>query len=274
MTGGILQIIKQCSAVHMSKQGHTPYNPDIGIILLSPDSLNFYMSLGDANPQAQSILLRNAGGSTIKWELPGECPWLLISQTQGQLAPGQTTALTINVEAFELDRGLHTHEIQIVTTNTLKSWHTVEVKLMISGILYVPAEFETIQDALNAYGNTRNYVIRGYGSDYPYQGPVICGKPYIYLVGEEGENKAYIDGSVDLAHSSKLENINLIGDENLPAEIRIGNRCQIVDCDMFDKNGDPNKRGDVTTGDFCLLSGCSVGSIVLGYCCKVVDRWW
>jgi DNA-directed RNA polymerase specialized sigma24 family protein len=56
----------------------------------------FYVSVNQrsADPDSVQILLRNTGGSALKWSASPSVPWLTLSQSSGTLAAGQSVVLT------------------------------------------------------------------------------------------------------------------------------------------------------------------------------------
>lgn len=75
-------------------------------------SLNFAYHQQDASqPLAQSLVLRNSGGSDLHWHASTDAAWLSLGAASGTMPPGSTQQVTVNVNASGLSQGTSTGHI-------------------------------------------------------------------------------------------------------------------------------------------------------------------
>ena len=136
-------------------------------LTLSPASLSFAMQQG-ADPAGQALTITNTGGGTLAWSASEAIPWLVGSPASGSLAPGQSGALNLSVNAGDLAPGSYTGSITVAAPGASGAPRTVEVTLTVTraptGALEVgPAElaFSTEQGSSPA---AQTLTIRNTGS--------------------------------------------------------------------------------------------------------------
>lgn len=76
--------------------GAAPSGPTI---TLSPPLLSFSASEGGALPAPQAMTVTNTGNGLLEWKLSSDQPWLKVTPTSGRLFAGQSTVLTVRVDA-------------------------------------------------------------------------------------------------------------------------------------------------------------------------------
>ncbi len=89
--------------------------PGAPIMSASPLSLNFSSTQGQ-NPKGQVVTITNSGSSVLTWNSsaqPFGSPWLTASPTSGQVPPGQTGTVTINVDTSNLTAGSYSGQVTL-----------------------------------------------------------------------------------------------------------------------------------------------------------------
>jgi len=130
------------------------------VIAISNYNITFIAYQGGINPDPQMLLIHNGGAGSIKWEMTGGCPWLSVTPTTGDSLSG-TTAVTLRVDISGLSRGTYTCHLNIIDANAVNSPRTfnVTLKVFIKGQLYVPSEYNKIQDAINSSSNGDTIIV-------------------------------------------------------------------------------------------------------------------
>ena len=102
-------------------------------VALSPSSLTFATSEGfDPSPNVQSVVLTNAGGSTMPWTAVPSKPWIAVSASSGTLAPGQAVTLDVTVSGSTLPAGLQSGSVLITGSGALNSPRKVPVQVTVA----------------------------------------------------------------------------------------------------------------------------------------------
>ncbi len=97
-------------------------------LVLSMSSVD--LGSGDqATDSAQTIILSNAGGGLITWQSTVTQPWLLLTPTNGTIAPGQTMQVTVAADRSTLKVGSYT--ASVVFTSNIGSV-TLPIKLQVT----------------------------------------------------------------------------------------------------------------------------------------------
>ena len=69
------------------------------IMSLSPASLSFSAKMGDLPPVGQTLTLQNTGAISLDWSASTDQSWCHVGPPSGNLAPGNSTSLTVTVDA-------------------------------------------------------------------------------------------------------------------------------------------------------------------------------
>jgi len=97
-------------------------------IVLTPDQLNFSLTLGGANPPADTILVTNGGGGTLAWTATKTQPWLSIAPAAG----GSGAKVAVIVNAAGLTAGDYFDTIEIIDPGASNSPRTALVELHVN----------------------------------------------------------------------------------------------------------------------------------------------
>lgn len=100
------------------------------VIEFSEDSFFFSSHPDDPNPSDQTLLIRNAGGSTLHWEISESCPWLQVSPVSGS-SYEESDEVTIHVDTSGLSGGAYNCVLNVFDPNAENNPQTVSVALLI-----------------------------------------------------------------------------------------------------------------------------------------------
>ncbi|RKY06320.1 MAG: hypothetical protein DRP65_11925, partial [Planctomycetota bacterium] len=119
------------------------------VIGVSARDFEFVVYEGEARPADKILGIRNSGPGTINWELSYDCDWLEVIPISGSSTTGQVNEVTLSVDTTGLVIGEYNCTLTITAAGAVNSPQTIEVNLRVTEPLSVPAEYETIQEAIN-----------------------------------------------------------------------------------------------------------------------------
>ncbi len=131
--------------------------PDIGAYERDPHvpalavtrGLVFTAQTDGPAPPAQHLLIRNAGGGTLTYAIAGTPAWLELSSTAGS-STGETVSIALNVNHASLSHGAYTSVLDIRAPGAVNPLQRAMVTFNVTTSLQVPADFATIQAAIDA----------------------------------------------------------------------------------------------------------------------------
>jgi len=127
--------------------GAYEYNPTQPSLVVYQNTFFF---LNDwPQPAQQKLLIRNCGGGTLNWQITENCDWLDVSPTSGA-STGQVNEVALSVNPDALTAGSYNCILTVSDLNAVNSPVTVDVRFNLGGILRVPNQFTTIQQAIDA----------------------------------------------------------------------------------------------------------------------------
>jgi hypothetical protein len=118
-------------------------------IALSPSSIELCALSGQASERDRTLSLRNHGAGTLHWNAEPDCPWLTVTPPQGT-SDGEIQQVVLHADATDLLPGLYTCELAFVDDSAANSPRIVPVTFYVGVIRQVPAEYGTIQAAIDA----------------------------------------------------------------------------------------------------------------------------
>jgi len=123
------------------------------VIAVEPTAFQFQAWQTDPCLFEQTISIHNAGADTLNWEIfvPNDSSWLSIHPLSGRSA-GDDNDVTLTVDTTGLAAGFYDCQVSITDPNANNSPQVIEVGLYVGierGWLFVPAEFATIQSAID-----------------------------------------------------------------------------------------------------------------------------
>ena len=187
-------------------------NPHRPSIALSPTELILSATGGKVDRRILSI--RNCGGKSLQWTVTEDSPWLKATPAAGQ-SMGEMNEVVLEADLAGLKHGEHTTTLTVSAPDAANSPRTVRVTLAISGMMRVPTDFPTIQEAIDAAIDGDEILLadgvhRGEGNrDIDFRGKAIL------LRSENGPEKCIIDcegkGKGFYFHSNESRNSVLEG---------------------------------------------------------------
>lgn len=132
--------------------------------------LDFFANINNSSPSDQILLIMNAGGGSLLWEISENCSWLQASPSNG-ITDSETDEVIITVDANNLNTGNYDYEITIESPNATNGSQKVLVSLYVLKP-YKITNLGTLDTYSTAYG------INDYG----------------YVVGYSGNNAFFYDG--------------------------------------------------------------------------------
>ncbi|UCG49459.1 MAG: right-handed parallel beta-helix repeat-containing protein [Phycisphaerales bacterium] len=129
--------------------GAYEYNIGWPSIALSTEALEFVREQFGPNPEQQLLSIRNCGGNTLKWRISEDSPWMDVVGDSGE-SGAEPSHVVVRVNTEGMARGVYTAALTISDPNAVNSPRRVWVTLRIKGRLYVPQDYPTIQQAIDA----------------------------------------------------------------------------------------------------------------------------
>ncbi|MHC4436719.1 MAG: right-handed parallel beta-helix repeat-containing protein [Planctomycetota bacterium] len=123
--------------------------PNQPYIWFSPPQLEFVAEFDGLNPAPQIFTIQNLGLRKLDWTIQYNSDWLDVFPDHRNYKP-HTTRVGINIDSSSLQHGSYTCDIIISDPNALNHPQKIPVVLHVTKPLYVPTEFPTIQNAINA----------------------------------------------------------------------------------------------------------------------------
>ncbi|MHC4695081.1 MAG: BACON domain-containing protein, partial [Planctomycetota bacterium] len=122
---------------------------------VSPGQFYFETALDEPNNSGQVLSIQNTGHDTLHWDInvPDEYNWLTFSESSGQTDANETDEATLTIDHNEVGSGYYEFEITVSDPNADNNPQTVSITVRVfmnKGQRHVPAEYETIWDAVNA----------------------------------------------------------------------------------------------------------------------------
>ncbi len=162
------------------------------VIGVWPRQLRFSTVEGGSNPETKVLSISNTGVDMVNWSIRYDCNWLHLYPDNGHSTGGVNEA-TLDVDILGLSAGYYNCELTIYDPNALNSPQTAFAHLSVGNIFYVPDEFSTIHDAIDASDNSDVILVApgtytGDGNrDIDFKGKAITVK------SEEGPESCIID---------------------------------------------------------------------------------
>ena len=129
--------------------GAYEFNATVPTIAVSPPVLHFAAPQGGAPPPGQTVLLRNAGGGELSWQIESSKPWLTASPSSGDTTD-EIEEIEVLVDTAGLTYGEYGAWLTVSAPAATNHPRTVRVELNVTSVLEVPLAYEFIQDAIDA----------------------------------------------------------------------------------------------------------------------------
>jgi parallel beta-helix repeat protein len=131
----------------IADMGAYELQPALPAIALSSTALTFFVPRGQC--ASQTVGIRNSSLGTLNWELSWQADWLSADVTVGQ-SSGEVDFVTLTVDTQALVHGRYDDVVQVTDPQACNSPRTVSLELYVNASLFVPAEYATIQAAIDA----------------------------------------------------------------------------------------------------------------------------
>lgn len=149
--GGPRNVDGDGDAMAAPDMGAYEYNPALPTLVVSPTNLAFQAFAGDPDPASEIILISNAGGVTMNWNVTSSESWLSATPASGSTS-GEVDAVDVTVDVNSLAPGVHEATLRVSAPGALNAPAVLMVTLTINQVLHVPSMYPTIQQAIDAAG--------------------------------------------------------------------------------------------------------------------------
>ena len=131
----------------LADMGAYEFNPAAPAIAVSAAAVTFFVPEGQNGSQAFSV--RNSSFGTLAWELDWQADWLSADPVSGQ-SSGEIDLVTLTIDAQSLAGGRYDALLWVIDAQASNSPRAVQVLLYVNSTLHVPADYATIQAAIDA----------------------------------------------------------------------------------------------------------------------------
>ena len=166
-----------------------PGNP---ILALTPARFRFTCPLGGPDPNDRILYIWNAGGGLLNWQIAEDANWLQVQPLSGS-SSGEIDEAVISVDANGLASDKYNCVLTVSDPCDSNNVRFVSVTFRVGPTLYVPADYNNIQAAIDAAFDGDEVIVAdgvytGEGNhDIDFQGKAIT------VRSENGPNDCVID---------------------------------------------------------------------------------
>ena len=128
------------------------------VMCASPGTLRFAGEVDGPNPEALQLSISNCGVGTMQWEIVEECAWLSVTPSSGESTEEMDT-VSVSVDTSGLVGGVHECTLEITAPGVANAPQTITVVLSLGETRFVPAEYATIQAAIDAANSGDSVVV-------------------------------------------------------------------------------------------------------------------
>jgi outer membrane protein assembly factor BamB len=165
-------------------------------MLISEDLFQIICPKNGSFIEERILRMVNSGGGIFNWTVIEDCDWVEVYPSSGSCVSGEQVEIVLQVNAESLERGNYECEFMITGEGADNSPRYVKIELFVSGCLYVPYEYSTIQDAIDASTEGESVVVypgtyQGQGNrDIDFKGKVIA------VRSTDPNNQAIVESTV------------------------------------------------------------------------------
>lgn len=137
--------------IALPDMGAYEYNPSAQCLAVSPEDVTLAGAPGVVGIEPGHFEIRSCGAGFLDWyvEFEEPCPWLTVEPNYGT-SIGEIDVVTIQPDVSKLSHGQYECRLRIIGTGAFNSLRHVDVTANVPGELFVPAEYSTIQEAVDA----------------------------------------------------------------------------------------------------------------------------
>ena len=169
--------------------GAYEYNRAGATLVVSDVLVELRIEVNEPGLEERLLLVGNAGGETLAWELTESCPWLSAAPAAGQLTGGGIDEVTLTADASGLGLGRHTCNLAVSSPQAINGPQNITVVLHVARTLHVPGEYGVIQEAIDA----------------AMTGDIVLVADGVYT-GDENKNLDFAGKAITLASVNGAEN--------------------------------------------------------------------
>ncbi len=133
-------------------------NADGAVLEISPSQLTLYFHPAGPATQSHPLSISDVGSDNMSWLASPGCGWIQAIPHGGRMRPGTTTTY-LNVDVSGMGIGSYNCEVTVSSVEAANSPQTVQVLAYIDRMLRVPAQYATIQQAIDAAINGDTVVV-------------------------------------------------------------------------------------------------------------------
>lgn len=161
------------------------------IIRTSATEFKFYANEENPAHQVQDLSIYNNGTGILKWKLFEDCSWLEVDSNEGECT-SEIDKVKLVVDSSGLTQDTYHCELIIIAEQVLNSPLTIPVTLHIGGRLFVPSQYETIQEAIDASEDGDEIIV----SPGVYNENINFGGKNIILRSIEPKNPSVVSNTI------------------------------------------------------------------------------
>ncbi|MBN1513493.1 MAG: right-handed parallel beta-helix repeat-containing protein [Phycisphaerae bacterium] len=150
----------------VADMGALEFDPARPSIAVSDQTIDLAVLVGHALPDSPVLSVRNAGGGTLEWSIEASCGWLTPMPSSGE-SVGEPDEITLDTDTAGLAPGQYACVLTVSDPLASNDHRTINVALVVYQRLDVPAQYPTIQAAIDAALDGDEIVI----ADGLYRGP-------------------------------------------------------------------------------------------------------
>ncbi len=137
--------------------GADEFNYEGPLMGLWPRNLEVSINEDQTYQETLSLFIQNIGMGVMNWEIAEDCSWLEAAPTSGE-SSGEINEIILSIDALSLTAGSYNCELTITSGEALNSPQMLDLTLYVldaDGLLYVPSEYTTIQQAIDSASGDR-----------------------------------------------------------------------------------------------------------------------
>jgi parallel beta-helix repeat protein len=129
--------------------GAYEFNPVSPAIASSPSALEAFAYAGGPNPAPRSLSIRNSAVGILAWQITEDCSWLNVNPSAGNCQQ-EIDSVVVSFDIAGLPSGEYFCVLNIDAPQAANNPRDFLVMLHLGNARHVPAEYPTIQAAINA----------------------------------------------------------------------------------------------------------------------------